>query len=192
MKTKSRISHGELGIAAVDRVTGETCAVAKILPIRTTIDTFPIGPAQPGDADTIADLEFRICSFGDLFDPSDDLMSENQRQFRVGQLTIDDVKIGPANCACRNTHEQLSPARLWFWHIAQLQWPRWLVENHRAHELRQRYSVKQLNSASTGARWLGSQLSSPSFVLVMIVGAAEKRYLVEHVLLEPFKPEIND
>src|SRR6266542_352028 len=42
------------------------------------------------------------------------------------------------------------------------------------------------------SRWLGSQLSSPRHGIVMIVGAAEERHLVEHVLLEPFEPEIDD
>jgi hypothetical protein len=40
-------------------------------------------------------------------------------------------------------------------------------------------------------RWFRSQLSSPRLTFVMIVGAAEERHLIEHVLLEPFEPEID-
>src|SRR4029077_13128635 len=46
------------------------------------------------------------------------------------------------------------------------------------------------------ADWGGTDLSlarpSPVFLFVMIVGAAEERHLIEHVLLEPFEPEIDD
>src|ERR1700751_6198232 len=40
--------------------------------------------------------------------------------------------------------------------------------------------------------WFRSPLPPRGFPFVMVVRAAEKRYLVEHVLLEPFEPEIND
>src|SRR5262249_23721056 len=75
MKTKSRISDGELRIATVDVITGEAGAVAKIFPIRSTIKAFAIGPAKPRYPHPIADLEFRICLFTDFFHPADNLMS---------------------------------------------------------------------------------------------------------------------
>src|SRR5437868_6064021 len=77
MKTKSRIGDGELGVTAVDRVAGETRVVAEILPTRSAIGTFVIGPTEPRDSNAIADLEFRICSFTDLLHVSDDLMPGN-------------------------------------------------------------------------------------------------------------------
>jgi hypothetical protein len=60
-------------------------------------------------------------------------MAQNQGQLWIRQFAIDDMKIGPAHCACRNAHEQLSPPRIRFWHIAQLQWLLRLIEDHRAH-----------------------------------------------------------
>src|SRR5204862_4841193 len=45
---------------------------------------------------------------------------------------------------------------------------------------------------SMDTRWLWSQLFPRRPGFVMIVGAAEERHLVEHVLLEPFEPEIDD
>ena len=105
-KTVSRVGNGELGIPAVDVVTGKLGAVAKILVVRSTISAIAIGPAKPRNADPIADFELlivdcrllidRLC---DLLDASDNLMAENERQFRIVELAVNDVKIGPANCA---------------------------------------------------------------------------------------------
>jgi len=44
----------------------------------------------------------------------------------------------------------------------------------------------------TCAYRLGSHLSSLRFSVLMIVRAAEKRHFVEHVLLEPLEPKIDD
>ena len=57
----------------------------------------------------------------------------NQRQLWMWQFTVNDMKIGAAHCACRNSHEQLSPRRRGFRHPAQLQRLSWLLENHGAH-----------------------------------------------------------
>ena len=53
MKTVSGVGYSELGVASVDVVTGELCAVAKIFAIRSTISAIPIGPSEPWNADTI-------------------------------------------------------------------------------------------------------------------------------------------
>jgi hypothetical protein len=71
-----------------------------------------------------------------LFDSSDNLVTENQRQFRIGQFAIDHVKVGAANRAVADPNEQLSRAWLRFCYITQLQRLPWLVENHRAHASR--------------------------------------------------------
>src|SRR5206468_2476271 len=51
--------------------------------------------------------------------------------------------------------------------------------------------VKQLNYGSKSPRWFGVCLSSRGFAFVMGVSAAEEWYLVEHVLLEPFEPQVD-
>jgi len=45
---------------------------------------------------------------------------------------------------------------------------------------------------SMDAGWFGSHFSSCGFAFVMGVCAAKERYLIQHVLLEPFEPEIDD
>src|SRR4029077_17542991 len=42
------------------------------------------------------------------------------------------------------------------------------------------------------AGWFGSHFSSRRFAFVMGVRAVQEWYLIEHVLLEPFEPEIDD
>ena len=42
------------------------------------------------------------------------------------------------------------------------------------------------------AGWFRSQFSPSGFAFMMGVRATQKWHLVEHVLLEPFKPEIDD
>ena len=120
MKTVSRIRDGELGVTAIDGVTGEARVIAKILSAGSAIRAIAIGPAKPRDSHAISDCEVRIF-FADFFDLSDNLMTENQRQFRIGQFAIDNVKVSAANRAGADAHEQLSLAWLRLRHIAQLQ-----------------------------------------------------------------------
>src|SRR6266568_1972400 len=129
MKTESRIRDGELGVTTIDRVTGKAGVIAKIFSARSAIRAITVGPAKPRDSHTISDREVRIF-FADFFDSSDNLVTENQRQFRMGQFAINHVKVSAANRAGADPHEQLSPARLRFWHIAQLQGSFRFVENH--------------------------------------------------------------
>src|ERR1051325_5197527 len=119
MKTKSGICDGVLGVTAIDRVAGKTRIIAKIFPIRSAISTIAIRPTKPWNANSISDLEFRICLLADFFHPADNLVSQDERQLRVRQLAIDHVKVRTADGARADAHQQLSPARLWLWRIAQ-------------------------------------------------------------------------
>src|SRR6476646_3507244 len=147
METISRISHGELGVTAVNRVTGKARVIAKILSAGSAIRAITIRPAKPRDPYAISECE---CGSGlsaatvgmlrsfrhftaDFFDSSDNLVTENQWQLGIPQFAIDNVKVSPTNRACANPHQELSPARLRLWHIAQLQWLFRFVENHGAH-----------------------------------------------------------
>jgi hypothetical protein len=61
------------------------------------------------------------------------LMPGDERQFRIRQLAIDNVKVGAANGTSGNTNEQLSLARPWCRHFPELKRLSWFVENHRTH-----------------------------------------------------------
>jgi hypothetical protein len=64
---------------------------------------------------------------------ANNLMPRDQRQFRIRQFTVDDVKVSATNSARTYAHEQLSLPRPWLWHVAQLQRLVWLIEDHRSH-----------------------------------------------------------
>src|SRR5436190_22897414 len=117
-KTKSRISDRELRVAAVDRVTGKFCAIAKIFAIRSTINAVAVGPAEPWNADAVAQGKSFDTS-ADLFDTSGNLVAQDQWQLWVRQFAIDNVKIGAANRARGHAQQQFSGPRLWLWHLAR-------------------------------------------------------------------------
>ena len=104
MKAVARIGYRELGVAAIDSVTGKFCAVAEVFAIRSTIRTIAIGPAEPWNANPIASCK-SIYAFADLLDAADNLVTKNERKFRIGQLAINDMKIGAANRAGINANE---------------------------------------------------------------------------------------
>src|SRR5436305_6056957 len=118
MKPVPRIGNGQLGVTAVDRVTGKAAVIAKVLSAGSAIRAIAVGPAKPRDSHAISDCEVRVY-ITDLFHAADNLVTENQRQFRIGQFTIDYMKVSAANCAGPDSHEQLSPARFRLRHIAQ-------------------------------------------------------------------------
>src|SRR5438105_6373879 len=96
MKTKSRVRDNEFAVTAVDGVASKARPVAKIFAVGPTINTFAVGPAEPRNADAITDFElqsadrgWRIGAFANLFDTTDNLVPQDQRQFRIRQFAID-------------------------------------------------------------------------------------------------------
>ena len=180
MKTESCIGDSEFRITAIDGVAGETRSIAQIFPVRSTIGAFAIGPAKPRNADTVANFEFRIYFFSDLFDIANNLVTWYERQFWIRQFAIDHVKIGPAHRARNDSHKQLSLGRPWFLHVAELERLPRLIQNHRAHGASPRHASKafkqleELNRGSMDAHWFGSHLSPRGFAFVMGVRAAQE------------------
>src|SRR5947207_9164901 len=160
-KTKSRIGDRELRVAAVDRVAGKFCAIAKIFAVRSTINAVAVGPAEPWNADTVAHGKSFDTST-DLFDASGNLVAQDQWQLWVRQFAIDNVKIGPANRARSHAHEQLSRPRLWLRHIARDERLARLLENHGAHVDLQSSTIMSRRQASAPAlrrrRWAWAHL----------------------------------
>ena len=52
--------------------------------------------------------------------------------------------------------------------------------------------IVELASAGRGGPYFSLRMPLPRFWLVMVMGAAEKRHFVEHVFLEPLKPQIDN
>src|SRR5438093_7226454 len=102
MKTVSRVADGKLGVATINCVSGEARVITEICSARLAISALAICPTKPWDAHTLADCE---CGsglsaatvgtlrslphfFADFFDSPDNLMTQNQWQFRIGQFAI--------------------------------------------------------------------------------------------------------
>jgi hypothetical protein len=96
-KAKALVGNRILGVAAVEVVARELRAVAEILLARPAIATLSVGPAEPGNPDSPVLTD----------DRADDLMTENKRQLRMGQLPVGDVEIGAAYPADVYLHQYL-------------------------------------------------------------------------------------
>src|SRR5204863_8970032 len=103
--------HCDLVVIAIERVPRKARTIAKILSARSAIRAIPIGPAYPRDSHALSDCEggsglsastvgtlmsLPDC-FADFFHSSDNLVTENQRQLRIGQFAVDHMKVSAAN-----------------------------------------------------------------------------------------------
>ncbi len=100
------VGDRQFGIPAVDLVAGKAGAVAQILAAAAAVIADAAGPAEPGDADPVADRE-AVGIGAPLHHHADDLMTRHQRQFRLRQLTVEDVQIGAAHRAGLDHDQQL-------------------------------------------------------------------------------------
>ena len=100
------VGDGELGVAAVDLVAGEPGVVAQVFLARAAIRADAAGPAEPRHPDPVADREpVRPLPCRDHV--ADDLVPQDQRQFRVWQLAVDHMQIGAADRAGPHRDEHL-------------------------------------------------------------------------------------
>jgi hypothetical protein len=105
-ETVALVGDGQLGIAAIDLVAGETGPVAQIFAAAAAVLADTAGPAEPWHADPVADRE--AFGIGSLFhDGADDFVAGHQRQLRVGQFAVEDVQIGAADGTGLDRDQQL-------------------------------------------------------------------------------------
>ena len=95
---KSRIHQRELRIAPIEIIAGESRAVAEVLPPRPTERTHSASPTEPRDAEPGPDEVLRDAG-AHLDDRPDDLVTENRRMSREGQLAVEDVKVRATDSA---------------------------------------------------------------------------------------------
>ncbi|AXA44217.1 hypothetical protein DLJ82_6246 (plasmid) [Rhizobium leguminosarum] len=84
--------------AAVDGVAGETGFVAKVLATLATICAVAAGMAQPGDPDFSTDKATRN-ALARFDHGSHNLMPWNERKLWLGEVSVADVKVRPADAA---------------------------------------------------------------------------------------------
>jgi hypothetical protein len=74
----------------------------------------------------------------------DDLVTDDQRQLRIGKLAVDDVQVRTADRTGVNLQEQLALARLRYRHIGEHERLALAVENHYVHTGKPNAHVKKL------------------------------------------------
>ena len=122
----ARVRDRLLRIAAVDVVAGEARVVAEILLSGAAVAAFAVRPREPRNADARA---FALA----LDHGADDLVAEDERQLRVGELAVSDVQIGAANAAGVHAQAHLSGAELGPRQVSSAQRRARRIEHHRPH-----------------------------------------------------------
>src|SRR5690606_19600820 len=95
-ETEARIGNGELGVAAVQVVAGVESAIAEVLEPVDAVATHAARPAEPGNAGTLARRE-AIHGLAQLDYLPHDLVPRNDGQFRIREIAVHDVQVGPAD-----------------------------------------------------------------------------------------------
>src|SRR5262249_27032880 len=108
---------------------------------RAAVRARAVRPAEPWHADAPP-----------VVGAADDLMSRNERQLRIGELAVDDVKVGAADGADFDRDTQLPFARRGWRHVRQLERLACTAEQHGPHEC----SVARESRKSTASGFLAS------------------------------------
>src|SRR5690606_29161889 len=109
-KREPRVRHGVLGVAPVDLISREDSALAEVLRAPTAKRALPAGPAEPGHTDALA-LDEALDLAAERRDRAHDLVAEDQRQLRLGELAVEHVQIRPAHAAAANANQDLVGSR---------------------------------------------------------------------------------
>ena len=92
--------------SAVLRIAREKRKIAKVFAASHTVRAVSARMPEPGNADALADL-VTVDIRPDHIDDADDFVARNDRPLRVWKITIDDVKIRPADRASFNANADL-------------------------------------------------------------------------------------
>jgi len=84
--------------------------VAKVLPLRHAIGADAAGVAEPGDADPLAEAQPRYAR-PDRLDAADDLVTGDDRRFRIGQVSVQNMQVGATDAAGEHLDPHLALAR---------------------------------------------------------------------------------
>ena len=131
-ETETLVRQHEFRVAPVQRIAGEAGLLTKVLATGTAKAAVATRPAQPRNTDARADFKpFR--SFAALDDFTDDFVARDKREFRLSQLAIDDMQVGPTDGAGANADQDLADARFGRWQIRFAERLPGSGEHHCAH-----------------------------------------------------------
>ena len=131
-KAESSVGDRVLGVPTVDVVAGESRVVAQILASGRAVDARAVSPAKPGDAHAISHPR-RLHRVPGRDDFSDNLVTGDEWQLGMGQLTVDDVQVGPAQGAGADLDEHLIVTGRGVWKGAFAKRAAGCVQDHRPH-----------------------------------------------------------
>lgn len=116
---------------AVTIEAGEDRSIAKVFVARPAIGTVTAGAPQPWNSNAIPDTDIVDFAAG-RDDFSNHLMAGNDRQ-RPLKISVDNVKVGPANAACAHLEDDVVTARSRKWTARRLQRLTAVIELHDGH-----------------------------------------------------------
>jgi len=90
--------------------------------------------AEPRDADPFTHAE-TLDTGADHVDPTDNLVTGDDRRLWIGQFTVEDVQVGAANAACEHLHPDLAGPGLSVRHFCPLKGSLRPLQHHRLHNL---------------------------------------------------------
>ncbi len=166
LKAEARVGDHPLGVSAIELVPREAGVGAEVLLAPTAVLTGVVDPAEPGHAHSHTDLD-RLHSVAYGVDDPYDLVTGYQGQLWIGELTVDNVKVGPADGAGIDGDSHLTGARLGDGQLDRSQRPLRLLENHRAHRP---IVSRRLCSAAMGWRRILPYLAGASGVALITAG----------------------
>ena len=108
-QAEARVGDRALGEAAVGMKTGEARPRAEVLAPRAAELALAAGPAEPRHADAVARAQAGALAAAQH--APDDLVAEDQRQARRGELTVTDVDVGPAGAARQDLEQHVVGTR---------------------------------------------------------------------------------
>ena len=132
LKGVARVGDSRAGIAAIDLVAGEARVIAEVLLATPAIEARAVGPAEPRHADAVADGE-ALRALAEARHPAHDLMPEDEGQFGLRKLAVENVEIGAAHAASRNLDEDLAGSGCRDFHFRGPKRLPGRVQHHRLH-----------------------------------------------------------
>jgi len=132
-KAVDEVRAGErvLGVASVDRISGEGGSVAQIFESSFAIGAGSVHATEPGYSNPGAERQIGGGSFNDL---AYDLMTGDQRAAERCEFAFNDMEVGPADSAGADAQKNLPRFQAWLRDLFYKEGLLGLIENGSSHK----------------------------------------------------------
>ncbi len=131
-EAKLMVCDNGFRVTSVQLIAREQCSIAKVLLPGLAVSALTAGRTKPRHSDARADERAGNTFADGLHDP-DDFMPRNQRQLRMRQLAIHDVKVGAADAARPDSQPHLPRRQSRFDNFREPQGLPRLIQQHGFH-----------------------------------------------------------